>query len=443
MWSILLNKLYTGEYSKRKIGHEVINFFKDDNDKVYAYIAPLGVIAYEHYYDIEKIVFLSEYKDQKCELLGVATVEAIIDEKDYKNLKFKSDDQYDRYIKKYIRDNEIKYNGIYLDEIFDRDEKDKYNPLVNFKIVEMLVPNEYSIYFTHYSASKGQDKKIKYESNGNVIYQELYHSLQRQMCYVKNEEIGDNKINEHNMLNGLFKEWHKKGILIKKDLPKVTGHASNNHTILSLMDKENEEQIYTNLLTSFFNENVGEEKVFNKIFGKNGHFDIVKEKVVSVEINKKEKKGRIDIFAINKENEEIIIIENKIDSGLNGIVASKDNNSKPMSQLNVYDMFMNSYYRDYKKQMIVLCPEENKLKIGSEIDGCTKLNVDCKIMTYDELREKIKENEEYYGVDILKGYYDEFMKILELLTLDKKQITLNKFYNKIQEKKSKEEVKNG
>ena len=35
------------------------------------------------------------------------------------------------------------------------------------------------------------------------------------------------------------------------------------------------------------------------------------------------------------------------------------------------------------------------------------------------------------------------MKILELLTLDKKQITLNKFYNKIQEKKSKEEVKNG
>lgn len=451
MDSILLNKLYTGEYSKRKIGHEVINFFKADNDNVYAYIAPLGAIAKERYYNIKMVVFLSEYKDQKCELLGVAEVKPIIEKRDYNKLKFKNDEEYEDYIEKYIR-NKISYNKIDLDKIFDKDEKDKYNPLVNFLVDKMWVPkNEKSIYFTHYSASKSiknPEKEIKYESHENVIYRKLYHSLQRQMCYVEKGEktiIDGIEKNEYDQLIKWIGEWIDEGTLVEEDLPKVEGEISNNYNILSLMDKENEEQIYTNLLTSFFNEYIDEkEKVFDRILGENGHFDVVKEKVVSVDINGKEKKGRIDIFAIDKheDNKQIILIENKIDSGLNGIIASKNINSNPLSQLNIYEMFLKQYYKGYNSKIIVLCPKENVMRLNSEIEACAKLNVECTIVTYDDLINLIRTNEKYYDDNILKGYYHEFMKILKLLTLNNKQITLNKFYNKIQEKKRKVVITN-
>ena len=103
--------------------------------------------------------------------------------------------------------------------------------------------------------------------------------------------------------------------------------------------KENEEQIFTNLLFRYLNySNVFAlfEKYLNKRF-ENKAFDEIDsdyrvhrevdlstaKKILNLTTKKKQwKKGRIDLLSIGNKN--IVVIENKIKSGLNGTF--KENN---------------------------------------------------------------------------------------------------------------------
>ena len=461
MKKILLNILYTGKYSEIKIGHEVINFFKADNDENYVYVPPLGIISNKNYDDIDMIVFLGNYNNQRCELLGIAKkIETICKYDEFPRKSNVNDKMYENYIKNYIED--IKYSGLSLNKIFDKDEIDKFNPLVNYKVGEMYTVKEgYSVYFTHCSILKIKEKiEYKNSENEKILFHEVYHSLQRQMCYIspndnyKSEEYdkkhennlkkltkelienyAENYKNDYNKTSDFIDELFKKNVLVKAILPKVENVKKPKNTILSLMDKESDEQIYTNLLSSFFNEKVdGGRKVFEELFDKDGNYQIVKEKTIKFNTDNdkvnKNPNGRIDILAIDEENNKVIIIENKIDSGFNGVI--KNGNEKPLCQLNTYQKYFEDLLiKDIK--IYILCPDKCKNKIENELSLYEKLNNEPIIMTYGNIIKEINNKKDRFK-NTLDGYFEEFMNILKIQTKDKKQITLEKFYSQIEKR---------
>ena len=68
--TILLNKMYSGEFTENNIGHEIINFFKTDNGDNYIYILPYGGISKEHNDKIEHILLTSPMHDGKFSILA-------------------------------------------------------------------------------------------------------------------------------------------------------------------------------------------------------------------------------------------------------------------------------------------------------------------------------------------------------------------------------------
>ena len=74
MGKILINVLYTGTYisDTNKIGHEIINMFKDDLGRNYIYVTPYGNIADVHDNQIDAVVMVRSIGDKCVEIIAKA-----------------------------------------------------------------------------------------------------------------------------------------------------------------------------------------------------------------------------------------------------------------------------------------------------------------------------------------------------------------------------------
>ena len=73
---ILINKMYTGSYlndnNGNNIGHEIINFFKDEGDNNYIYITPYG--KYEYGNRVKYVLFTTLKIGGKYEIIAKAQI---------------------------------------------------------------------------------------------------------------------------------------------------------------------------------------------------------------------------------------------------------------------------------------------------------------------------------------------------------------------------------
>lgn len=87
---ILISVLFSGTYldEGKNIGHEIINFFPDDNGNRYLYIPSKGTIAKSH--DLKSTAIILAHKDgeQKVEIDALARSLASVDENEVSTITF-------------------------------------------------------------------------------------------------------------------------------------------------------------------------------------------------------------------------------------------------------------------------------------------------------------------------------------------------------------------
>ena len=302
---ILINKMCTGSYTLNNIGHEIINYFKASDGNVYVYISPYGSMRDIYDNRIKTILLTSALSNHKIEI--IAKIDEPEQEILFKKIKDKSPSEiHTEQVNKYSN---IFYGGKTLEEIFENNYGNSEAIHITFKVnpKNMKKPKKGKhIYITNEKSYKNM------KNDNNCTYITVDRNIARSSLKQYFEKQRDKK--DYYTINQYLEneEWEN---FEPEELTEKTIKDDEKINFMQLIEKQDEEQIYTNMIWYWFSR----ENVFNSFleFRKYGNlrdkYDIQKEKVISG--------GRTDILALGKNY--IIIIENKIMSGINGVEKEK------------------------------------------------------------------------------------------------------------------------
>ncbi len=423
---ILMNKMCVGSYNINNIGHEIINYFKPDKqqetnvdiDCTYIYINPYGGMStYYDNKDIDTIILTSAIVDKRVEILAILKNPIKIHSGGDKGTETIHTNEQKPYLN-------LKYGGVELENIF-KDNKDNDKAIyVTFAVKDenMFKPKDnHRIFISDNEADKDSETVLKLKTKKLAK-----KSLKEYFEDDENKKEG----NEYKRIKQFIQNAENNGYLEKfETFPvKLKEYKYRKINILEIMSKVNEEQTYTNLLAYWFSRgdlfNKFITKYFNKADDKN--YLVEKEKVVG--------KNRADIIAIGENN--VVVIENKILSGLNSI--DKDKESKKTAQLGKMLKYIiegdkkeadKELYENKDVYGIIFVPKYNKERIEKELEDYESYEINqkeryYKIITYDELLKFFKEqmmekdgkiiiiNKDIEN-DLYSDYYPEFIKCLE------------------------------
>ena len=289
---ILINTLFAGSYlsEQKNIGHEFINLFRDDNGNNYLYITPGGTVD-DKKYSVKSVLFAKHVE-------GKTTIEILAKAEDLAAVDTSPD--------------EIKYAGASLKQIFeDNIYHGKTDPGVycTYKANKIRLPKSGTrIIVTIDKDFKSNDdnvRLIRLHSKVKAINpqtgRKYFFQEEDPKAYSELQELLDND-------NYWESENTTERIISDGSTSKMAP------TFLEIIRKEDDELVFSNLLAYYFQYN---RTVFQK-FAKEilGITDFAPRFELIRESN-----NNIDLWI--EAEKHVLVIENKIKSGLNGL---KDNN---------------------------------------------------------------------------------------------------------------------
>lgn len=382
MSEILINQLFAGSYLQEgtNIGHEIINIFRDDNDENYLFITPYGNV---NGHDVDKVLFVQNIKARE-------TMEIVMKAE---GLSKTSLDEIQR----------IFYAGVNIVDIFNKNlyhgKKDlvETETMATYRAETIRFPKKGTrIILTvdsNYSAEDGNSivifldpdkKKIVGQSMRTYLSKESYSKI-----YDVIEELIEN--------DSLWEDHNDTQKIISDG-----SHGRESVSFLEIIRKENDELIMSNLLAYYFNYN---HRMFVKftedVLGVDGFgtsFEITRESVKN-----------IDLWI--RDEYQILVIENKIKSGLNG----KTDDGK--NQLNKYYEYTEKIKKEEKLEAghyYLFVPNYNDIMIENSL-----IKDKFKVIYYSEIYEFFRNNAaEYlsdkYFPDFLRGLKNQTMTYSEL-----------------------------
>lgn len=360
---ILLNKMFEGKYLNSNIGHEVINFIKADNGKHYVYVNPYGdVKENEHYFDngntsINTILFVRNYGSSKIlEVLAKAEDLKPFYNENYKQIKKKWKKVENEIRKKYITskiplsDNReykqerflnfkvpmqqeihnyhltqtenIFYNGKKLNDIFNDNLRNDISLFVTFEAKVSKI-NQNNRLFIALSCNEKDDKFLeKFSKLGTVIKldnERFGRDLRKYIKESSNKNCSyktllsyinncDYWTSENNTIKTVSEMIEDKDIDIQECKP----------NILEIIEQDYDELVHSNLFLHVFKSAPDLFCKFAKLPFEQGGlgigFDLSPNDISFVR-----EEGNIDLLIDDRKNKSLIVIENKIKSGINGI----------------------------------------------------------------------------------------------------------------------------
>ena len=442
----IINKMYAGDYLDvgQNIGHEIINLFCADDGNNYIYINPSGII--DKKYDNKNIeaVFLTKQCGKGCQkILAIAEIEDQL-------LK-----QSKGTIKEQAEELKIRYGGHFLENIFEnnsyyaevkrgsrRGKKDrnriKKDDIAN-KVTFLTKKNGF--YFptegTHVvlaDANADKETLCSLKEKGYSIYQlgDYKFGYQSPKFYFSNYDSGKKK-DAYRKLAKVMADAKNENKFINKmpdtiDAPKNRKkrelYRQEAATYIEAMGQLNRENIFSNLLCFFldFDRNLL-QTLCKKIFG----VDI--EKTASI----KREFHHVDIWIQDGNN--IVIIENKIHSGLNGKdgkqlknymkEAEKEAKKNNIDKSNIkYFVIAPNYYTKIPKEKLKVKNNEYKMVRYKEIYN---------IFNNHQLEKDIYKDQKY--LDEINSYYKDFKRALLAHSKDsnttKSEAMERRFYSRL------------
>lgn len=306
--AILMLFMFRGDYLLDKLGHEVINLFKADNDKHYVYVVPYGHVNPKFAHRIGTILFAQHIGNERIEVFAKATVA----DGPFGGVTYPSSRKgpnpklpiMKELQKKVCED--ITYGGKNIIDIFGYDKPgDDQGILVSYEVTNFRRAAT-EIKFSY----RENDNGYEYiETNKANSTQKTYFSQDHQEGGYK--RLID-KIENHNL-------WKKEEV--SSETVGVMLQRLQKPMFLSVVKKGNDEIIYSNWLHFYLSKN---KKLTKDFASKVLHFDELDQEHCDCF----REAEHIDLLIADRKN--IIIIENKIKSGING---KKENGE---SQLSVY-----------------------------------------------------------------------------------------------------------
>lgn len=377
---ILINRMYAGSYleNEHNIGHEVINLLRADGDvdengdgRNYIYVQPWGTMQAKHNGKIDTIILTRnteisgafEVLAQAWDLEQIAEIEKDTHKKEIEKIAKKQLD--------YIKNNNITYNNKLLNEIYYGNTFQK-EVCVSFKANKLRKPKKSMfIYF-----GKGDDtKKIKVlEDKGAVIYlnsqdiefvnksdnitNSVNSAKSSLKMYIKNGTVKKNKeefvdqTNAFQKLKGILEDasyWEDKNTT-QNVLDVGHFYKYDKSNFIDLIDKQNAEATYSNLFKYIFES---DRELFKKFAQ-----DVLGICNISDKYTVEREKEHIDLLVTDENN--VIVIENKIKSGINGVQYDVYGDIIG-SQLKNYYQYVTEKFEDKKKWFFIFAPDYNQI----------------------------------------------------------------------------------
>lgn len=449
---IVLNKPFVGEYLTEDghNAHEIINFFKADNGMHFIYNNPYGQFIAKQKRGIkpvvEYMVFTSKSKNKKFYIKYVAKIECILHTATIpkKNITYNelTSKEYltngTNEIEKTLKDkygidslDDITYDGTPIKKLFSDDIKvlpftfvcnGLYEPKDTIEIDGSDVLFDYN-----FQRNFGY---VSEQSKNPSAYKTIYSHLKN-----IDKEFKPIKVNKFKALN------------IETNKEDLDSLKSN--TFLDLISMHKEEESYTKLLGNLIScdkrliENLissilkkempskyNEDSEITTIKDIKGNF-VFNNKYLYTEYNR-EHVGRIDLYT--ESNNCRLIIENKIESGINYVTKNK----KTIDQLNRYYNFFTGERKINKKSniFVILAPEYKHKDILAELNNLpNEMYKHWLLLGYSDIYDFIKKNKNIITKTKYGKYYED------LLLLSKRQsfnvdkiaqlkLTRNKLNNK-------------
>lgn len=381
-YEIMFNNIFTGSYLDHNLGHEIINFIKTDEHERYIYLNPWGARDEEKAQNIKYVFHIMQvtYKNNNYyELVAVSEVD-----QDTKSI-------YNPDPKKEPKEG-INYKKHSLYEIFENnrnsiDPEQKEAHLYSFKATKLYKPNKYRIFFTF----KNHNPQNNNDLPKNIIKIDINCNSGRQVTYLKDEK-------QNKELKELIKKY-----LVENDETINLENYDDDPCLAVISDRTNLEDSMSNQIAYFLNRNEETRKAFiNLINQKITNEFKVKDSINEDEINNiqiiREENG-IDLLLMSSKH--VIVIENKIDSYINGIDGKNSQLSKYYhyvtddiyKEKNKEKLKKMEKFKNKTKYFFILEPEYSSItnEILKEFNEGDKY----KIITYNELHHVLI-NTNYY-----------------------------------------------
>lgn len=402
-FEIMLNKSCVGSWgtdSDMHIPHEIINSFRADNGMIYLYVPPSGGFSTTTHKRIKYIVVTGAWNKGRTEILYVATELTPM----HNGGKFATEDE--RKIQRdYIHQNNITYYGKYLDEIEMSDNKEERIFYITFRVGRILFPKSRLFLSWNSSDSERNDDNIFVMQNSEYRYQRQTGflsgaDLKKVASIIENPDYWDNSKMVETVGNNTNKS-------LLTSMP----------SLIHFIGKEYDESAMTNLLYYYFQGNPSVFHTFTKEV-----LSIQEDDLYTLERESPVESGRIDLLAVGKKY--ILIIENKIKSGLHGI--DKHNQLSQLSR----------YYQDISKKnsgknirAFLLTPNYNDIDIGQfDPDAADKY----KKIKYSIIKAFFEKQRTQFHDTILLKYYDDLLSVLGVHSMTMQETVRMRFLRAIQ-----------
>lgn len=380
---ILVNKIFAGSYLNEgnNIGHEVINLFRDDLGDNYLYITPGGTVKG---HAVQSVIFVRNLK-------GKTAVEVVAKAEGLSPVSPNVAAQ-------------IKYAGVPLGVIFGenvyngtKEGSDVANVAYRAENVRLpkgdrrlvlTIEKDFTVPGTETIYLPSRELAIDNQSSRK------YYSLAKDpQAYLKLQEfIADSDF------------WESENTTRPLELNPDIENISSGPTFLEIIRKENDELVFSNLLDYYFRSSREGFREFARTV-----LDIPD---FGVEFKSLRERDNIDLW-VESENY-IIVIENKIKSGINGW---KNTNK---SQLDTYYQTAQKRVRNrqdsaYGKNIrcFVFTPDYNLLKPN---------NPDYLLITYRKLHQFFATHRNFYDQE---QYFNDFLHDLEKHTKTLSEFNFN------------------
>ena len=431
---ILMLFLFRGGYltESNKLGHEIINLFKADNENHYIYVVPWGHVNKEHANKIGTIILARHVGNNQVEIIAKAKVKgnAFPGVEDSHLTEPNQEERKKRKDKQRPLCNNISYGGERITDIYQFDEEgDEQSVLVSYEVEEFR--------FSRIDTKTNQFLRLTYKDENETDYLKRMKGKMAKNTlkeYFSKDSKGEKKFDYHTLTQIVSNELYWEGKdeskqLERMDYADIIDSYSN---ILKIIGKEDNEIIFSNWLFYYFNN----REMLNSFI-----VDVLQKD--NVEICKVD-----DSFAITREKDhidiriedkkQIIIIENKIKSGINGIKETKNNTPhEKESQLSEYynKIVEGEKDKDHKRSIhcFIFVPKYNYKLIETEKD-VLKDGDKYHLISYEAIYEFFSDKQ----WDKCK-YIDDFRKALHRHTSkypdSLREDTYHKFLERINELK--------
>lgn len=367
---ILINQLFAGRYLEEgaNIGHEVINLFKDDEGYNNLFITPSGKVKG---HAVEYILFVRNVSFRRTvEVIGLAEGLSGITFDEMK---------------------QIRYAGVSLDQIFSNNryhgETDPFSNHVTYRARNFRLPS-HRVFITLEGSTFTEDTVLLDSERAVILPQSMREYYSKDTDPVA-----------YNQLKGLINDNDKWEQTNKTEKLISEGAVQNqNPSFLEIIRKEDDENILSNLLAYFFDYS---HNGFQR-FAANPDLLNIPDFGSSFTVQR-EAMGRVDLWI--ESNKDIIVIENKIKSGINGIIGND------FSQLNKYHEKAESEARKAKKKAhyYIFAPDYAKFDLKQ-----FGLEGEYKVVKYSEINNFFVREAATYIADRI---FPDFLRGLKRHTL--------------------------